>query len=303
MREILPRIESYTLAECIARGGRGEVWRAIYRGKGPPPYGEVIAVKILFPGRFDPSALKRAVKVLIKLSHPSLMRLFKYGKIKRRFYLLVEYLKGRNLKRISSEKGVYSLSQALRIFLRVGSALEYLHQHGLIYGDLKLENIILKKEDTPTLIDLDHSVIKKEVGFFLGLLGLGGKKKIIDVTPGYTPSEVMKGEYPDIPSDIYSFGMSLFVFLRGGKTLEGFGERLGYKSDFIKEEILNWMDGKGPVTFRGSEKEREILSEGLANFLYQTLRVDPNLRYQNMSYLLEDMKKIVRTSELLGARG
>ncbi|ETO03866.1 rhodopsin kinase, partial [Reticulomyxa filosa] len=82
--------------------------------------------------------------------------------------------------------------------------LEHIHSKGIIYRDLKLENVLLDSRGHCKISDLGLAV-KMETG---GVRGYAG-------TPGYTAPEVVLSLHYDTIADFFSFGVMIYRFLCG----------------------------------------------------------------------------------------
>ena len=101
-----------------------------------------------------------------------------------------------------TEKSVFYAAQVLL-------GLEHIHSKGIIYRDLKLENVLLDEHGNVKLSDLGLAVKEKPEG----VRGYAG-------TPGYTAPEVVLSHYYDHRIDFFSFGVMVYRFLCGRKPYE-----------------------------------------------------------------------------------
>jgi serine/threonine-protein kinase len=122
----------------------------------------------------------------------------------------MEYVEGMSLEDALGRQRVFDESQALEITLAVARALGHLHSHGLLHRDIKPANVILGREGGIKLADLglarstaDAELAAVEEGKAVG-------------TPEYISPEQVNGDVePDIRSDIYSLGATLYRMVTG----------------------------------------------------------------------------------------
>jgi serine/threonine-protein kinase len=130
--------------------------------------------------------------------------------------LVMQYIEGRDLKR----EGRYSTGQMVHIMVGVCDAVAALHQHRLIHGDLKPENIIVDPSGKPTLVDFGFSC------------RIGSRAQSIKGTREYmAPEQVDRGQLTE-KTDIYNLGASMY-FLFAGRHLPPFIPAPGDTSHFI----------------------------------------------------------------------
>jgi serine/threonine-protein kinase len=117
------------------------------------------ACKVLRPSIDDESAVARSIerekRVLKRISHPNVVRVFDDSGEADCQCIVMEYLPGPSLFEMLSTapKRRLKIDAALRIAIRIGAALEAVHSLGLVYRDLKPSNILMR-DGEPVLIDL-----------------------------------------------------------------------------------------------------------------------------------------------------
>ncbi|MBM3991139.1 MAG: serine/threonine protein kinase [Planctomycetes bacterium] len=134
--------------------------------------------------------------------------------------LVVECADGVPLKEWLRSRGPLSPADARALGLQLVLALEAIHEHELVHGDIKPQNILVaEREDTFAVALVDGGVTTgmwsaKHLGEHTALIG----------TPFYAPIEQFSGESPDKQSDIYNVATVLFECATGvlpwpGKTM------------------------------------------------------------------------------------
>ena len=113
--------------------------------------GNQLAVKIVDRSRYSAgdNSLAREIEVLTKISHPNCIKLYAVYLTERKVYIVTELVDGGELLDRVTEKGNYSESDAGSLFRQILEGVAYLHQHGIVHRDLKLENLIMQVIDTP----------------------------------------------------------------------------------------------------------------------------------------------------------
>ncbi|NUN64365.1 protein kinase [Pseudanabaena biceps] len=147
-------------------------------------------------------------QVLYRLgTHPQIPQLFAHFEELAEFYLVQEYVDGKDLSHELLRGKIWEQFVVANLLQSLLAVLSFVHQNKVIHRDIKPENIIRRRDGQLFLIDF--GVVKEIVtsttiatGFTLNpsdyTVGIG--------TPGYMPSEQAHGE-PKFASDIYAIGM------------------------------------------------------------------------------------------------
>ena len=109
-----------------------------------------------------------------------------------------------------SREPAADLSGFLTLMARVCSALAYLHGEGVVHRDLKPQNIIIRPDGTPVIVDFGVASRFGAVG--RETLDVSGK---VEGTPAYMAPEQIRGEYVDARADLYSVGCILYEGVTG----------------------------------------------------------------------------------------
>ena len=198
--------ESYCLIERIGRGAFGTVWKARDRRDYQP-----VAVKVLHGQYANDHTMRerffRGARHMAGLKHPAIVSVLDEGGEDGGYYFFVmDFVSGRDLQ-AAVLKGEMSKAKKLEIILRVGDALSYAHDNGLIHRDVKPSNILLDEDDHPKLTDFD--LVKAEGS-------TGGTRHSPMGTFGYAAPECLESPADADPrSDVYSLAMCAAFALHG----------------------------------------------------------------------------------------
>lgn len=226
--ELPARIGKYELQEFLG-GGMSHVYRAR-----DTVIGRTVAVKILTEqGCADADAKKRFLaeaRMAGGMSHENVIAIYDFGEDERqRPFMVMEFLRGEDLRQAIREGHTGDLGNKLRIALEIGRAIEYIHSQKIIHRDIKPENIHLSTTGAVKL--MDFGIAKAEglaltrAGFVLG-------------TPYYMAPEQVLGKGVTELVDVYAFGVVLYELLTGGvKPVSG--ETLERIFQAIMREPLN----------------------------------------------------------------
>jgi serine/threonine protein kinase len=122
-------------------------------------------------------------------------------------YLVLEYCPGDELYNYLCRKGALPVETVQKIFTQLVGAVAYLHSKNCVHRDLKLENVLLDKNDNVKLCDF---------GFTREYEGKASYLQTFCGTVCYSAPEMLKGEkYAAEKVDVWSLGIILFALLAG----------------------------------------------------------------------------------------
>ncbi len=193
--------EQYEVVGCLAHGGLG--W--IYLAKDRNVADRWVVLKGLLNAS-DEEAMAAALAerlFLAEVEHPNIVKIFNFVERGGSGYIVMEYVGGLSLKamlaaRRAANGGVADplpVEQAIAYVLEILPALGYLHRSGLLFCDLKLDNVI-QTQASLKLIDLG------------GVYRIGDMHSPVYGTAGYQAPEI-DHDGPSVASDIYTVGRTL----------------------------------------------------------------------------------------------
>lgn len=162
----------------------------------------------------DEELLLKEAKLLWHIHHYSLPTLRDYIKCSDGSYVLVmTYIEGKDLFKIIKENYPEGIDPEHVCWMtqRLLNALHYLHFHGVIHGDVKPQNILIRSNE--------HNAVLVDYG--LATLRPGRKSSCPGCTPAFAAPEQVAGKPPLPETDIYGLGVSMIYALGGnfiGKT-------------------------------------------------------------------------------------
>ncbi|HOK56797.1 MAG TPA: serine/threonine-protein kinase [bacterium] len=204
-------IEDYKIEEMIWHGGTSNIYKGVSLNSN---FHKIVAIKVLHPHRNFSHQIKsfeKEFKILKKLSHPNILKVYKFGKIDKLYYIIMEYIDGMSLKIMLNEKAEVSPNTLLKILIKVGETIEYIHSKKIVHNDIKPENILISKNFLDLkLIDFGYA---EKLSFFRKRVNYtGGTEKYI--------APERKNGIIDFKSDIYSYGVMLEEILSGYDLIE-----------------------------------------------------------------------------------
>lgn len=205
-------VDDFRLVSPIATGSTTQVWE-VQEGTA----GRTLAMKLLLPNVPDKAAGKATLRIEAAvgktLDHPNVIRIEKVVISRDNSYLLMEYFRAVNVKlQIKGEPAAVQ-SRIVKYIEGTCQALAHMHQKGWIHRDFKPENVLMNRAGEVKLIDF--SLAMHPPGALSKLMGSG--PRVIQGTRMYIAPETILKKPPVIQTDMYSYGVTLFEVVTGGK--------------------------------------------------------------------------------------
>ena len=207
----------YQLKRVVAAGGMATIYYALDLRLDRP-----VAVKIMHPhlandedfvGRFI-----REAKAAAALAHPNIVAIQDQGWNEGgvpAVFIVMEYIEGFTLRDVIAEQGALGVTESLRYFAPVISAMSAAHKAGILHRDIKPENILISKDGRVKVADFGLAK-----GAQLGSTLTVESSVILGSVSYLSPEQVQRG-LSDMRSDVYSLGIVLFEMLTGKKPFDG----------------------------------------------------------------------------------
>ncbi len=267
------RVGPWRLDEEIGAGGMATVFKA-HRDDGA--YQRTVAIKFLngIPSRSGSDRMQRERQILAGLDHPGIARLLDGGSSEHgQPYLVMDHVDGVPITRYAQG---CNLEQRLRLIQRVARALHYAHQRLVIHRDLKPDNVLVRADGSPVLLDF-------------GIARLIDTEQSADatvaawLTPAYASPEQRRGEAVGTASDIYSLGVLMAEVVSGRHLAPRPSGR-----------VL-------PPSQRGMEGVARARLRELDAMVARACAIEAPARYPSAEALAEDIERFLRHQPLSAA--
>jgi serine/threonine-protein kinase len=267
-------LADYHVLRHLGQGGMGQVYLAEQIS-----LQRKVALKILRPElASDPTALprfKHEATAVAQATHANIVQVYAINETDGVWYMVLEYVEGRNLREYLAKKGPPDVLLALSIMRQVASALQRAGELGIIHRDIKPENILLTRKGEVKVADFGLARFLEGDRPALNLTRSG----VTMGTPLYMSPEQVEGKPVDGRTDIYSFGVTCYHMLVGQPPFQG-------DSPFIVAEQHVRAEPKPLVEVRPD------LPPGLCAIVHKMLAKDPAQRYQTGRELLKDIGRL-----------
>lgn len=194
------------------------------------------------------------------------------------FGLLSEFVDGEDLREWSIKNPSIFWEERIEVFIKIMEGVKKIHQKGVIHHDLKPQNILITKDNTPKILDFGLSkVIDKDISSINELKG----------TPAYIAPENFIGIRTTRQFDIFSLGSILYEMYRGKDYFKicGYEDmpplgRMIENQGFTAGNLLD-LDPHFPI-----ESE---LDKWICKIIKKATAFNPANRYKNIDQFLEDI--------------
>ncbi|MDJ0691277.1 MAG: protein kinase [Xenococcaceae cyanobacterium MO_188.B32] len=216
----------------------------------------------------------REAKVLNHLGkHPGIPRLLAHFEEKKQFYLVEQFIDGRDLSEEIKAGKQLSEQQVITLLREILEILTFVHEQNIIHRDLKPSNIMRRKQDGKLFL-IDFGAVKEISTQIVNPQGVTLLTVAIG-TLGYMPSEQIQRK-PKLASDIYALGMIAIFALTGVPPRK--------LPDDPQTGEIRWRD-------------RASVSNKLANIVDKMVRFYFSQRYSSAKEALEAVKALQDPSD------
>jgi eukaryotic-like serine/threonine-protein kinase len=259
--------DRYQIIKAIGEGGMANVYLA---------YDTIldrnVAVKVLrgdlandekFVRRFQREALSAS-----SLSHPNIVEVYDVGEDAGQYYIVMEYVEGKNLKDLIKKRGKLTLSEVIDIMLQITDGMSVAHDSYIIHRDIKPQNIMILENGMVKIMDFGIAMAMNSTQLTQTNSVMGSVH--------YIPPEQANGKGAILQSDIYSMGIVMYELLTG---------TLPYRGDNAVEIALKHLKEPLPSI-------REILPNiptSVENIIIKATAKNPKNRYADAREMHMDL--------------
>lgn len=268
--------DRYEILKTIGEGGMANVYLAhdliLNRD---------VAIKVLrgdlandekFVRRFQREALSAS-----SLSHPNIVEIYDVGEDDGDYYIVMEYIPGKNLKQLLKKRGKLTVAEVVDIMLQITSAMSVAHDSLIIHRDLKPQNILIMDDGGVKITDFGIAMAVNSTQLTQTNSAMGSVH--------YFPPEQASGKGATLKSDIYSLGIMMYELLTG---------ILPFRGENAVEIALKHL--KEP--FPSVREEDSNIPQSVENIIITATAKNPKNRYNNAKEMHEDLKTVLNKERL-----
>lgn len=266
--------DRYQIIKSIGEGGMANVYLA---------YDTIldrdVAVKVLrgdlandekFVRRFQREALNAS-----SLSHPNIVEVYDVGDDNGQYFIVMEYIEGKNLKDLLKKRGKLTVSEVVDIMSQIADGLSVAHDSYIIHRDIKPQNIMILENGLIKITDFG-------IAMALNATQLTQTNSVMG-SVHYLPPEQASGKGSTLKSDIYSMGILMYELLTG---------KLPYRGDNAVEIALKHL--KEPLP--SIKDEIDDIPQSVENVILKSAAKNPKNRYNDAREMYEDLKTVLDDS-------
>ncbi|MBN2134471.1 MAG: protein kinase [Acidobacteria bacterium] len=262
----MEKIGKYKIDGEIQRGSMGIIYLGIDENLDRP-----VAVKVMNENLVADEQMvarfKNEAKAAALLNHPNIVTIHDFGEDSKKYFIVMELLKGEDLKKIIDEEKELDLEYKLDIIMKIAEGLKYAHSHNVIHRDIKPANIMLLENKDVKITDfgiahLESSHITK-TGTLVG-------------TPDYMSPEQVLSQKIDNRSDIFSLGVIMYQLLSGRKP---------FQANSISSVMYKIANTEPPVF----ESLKLNIPFEVECIVMRALEKNPMKRYQELDEMISDL--------------
>ncbi|XP_035495852.1 cGMP-dependent protein kinase 2 [Scophthalmus maximus] len=268
MVSVFPPSRPFDHLEAIATlgvGGFGRVELVQVKGKDVTFALKVIKKKHVVDNRQE-EHIHSERKILAEARSPFVVKLYRTFRDDKYVYMLLEACLGGEIWSLLRDRGSFDDATARFCVGCVTEAFDYLHRKGVLYRDLKPENLMLDTEGYIKLVDFG----------FAKKIRCGQKTWTFCGTPEYVAPEIILNKGHNFSVDFWSLGILVFELLTGSPPFSGSDQMMTYT--FILKGIEK-MDFPKKITKRPEDLIRKLC------------RRNPSERLGNLKNGITDIKK------------
>lgn len=268
----LEKTQRYKVERALGAGAFGTIQKAH-----DELLDRTVALKILEPHKFEHEnrSLTEA-RTLAQVNHPNIVVIHEIFEEDGKAYLVTEFVEGETLADLMA-RGALSLEQTVAIAVKLADGLSAVHKRGIVHSDIKPDNIMVRENGEPVLVDFGIAKLAASADEQATLVGdsvpPAGR---IEGTLAYMAPEVIRGDPPTERSDIFSLGTVIYEMLSG-------------RSVFREKTEAGTANAVLTGTPRVLSKMNADLPNEFADLIHRMMAKDSTQRPASMAEIYEEL--------------
>lgn len=269
----------YQLRQRLGVGGNGVVWLAEHLAMGSQ-----VVVKFPLHGaneaNITAAQLDQEKKHLVAISnhHPHIVNILDVGIADGQQFIVMQYMQNGSLEPYCGS-GNHLTKPWPEWLLQIASALDFMHQQGIVHRDVKPANVLLDASISAYLSDFGTAVDAPDDAKWVG-------QPVVGSLP-YLAPEVLEGERPSPTSDLFALAVSAYEFLVGVPPVQA-DSASGIREGFHSLHEAWRQTGQAPP-----------LDQRAAPVIMQALSSKPTDRFSNCEEFARKLTRLAPSGSLL----
>ncbi|XP_047464976.1 cGMP-dependent protein kinase 1 [Mugil cephalus] len=260
------KLNDFNIIDTLGVGGFGRVELVQLKNEEAKTFAMKILKKRHIVDTRQQEHIRSEKHIMTEAHSDFIVRLYRTFKDSKYLYMLMEACLGGELWTILRDRGSFEDSTTRFYTGCVVEAFAYLHAKGIIYRDLKPENLILDSRGYAKLVDFGFA---KKIGFCKKTWTFCG-------TPEYVAPEIILNKGHDVSADYWSLGILMYELLTGSPPFSGPDPMKTYNI------ILRGID---MIEFP------KKITKNAANLIKKLCRDNPSERLGNLKNGVKDIQK------------
>ncbi|MFV0558572.1 MAG: Stk1 family PASTA domain-containing Ser/Thr kinase [Enterococcus sp.] len=240
-----------------------------------------VAVKVLrFDFQNDQTAIRRFQREALaasELVHPNIVTVYDVGEEDGMQYLVMEYVKGMDLKRFIKVNYPLSYQKTVDIMEQILAAISLAHQHRIIHRDMKPQNILINDDGVVKIADFGIAIALSETSLTQTNSILGSVH--------YLSPEQARGSMATNQSDLYAIGIIMYELLTGIVPFDG--------ESAVTIALKHFQEEIPPVRNYDAQ-----VPQSLENVVLHATAKDPADRYKTADEMRQDLVEVLSVERL-----
>ncbi|MFW6124844.1 MAG: serine/threonine protein kinase, partial [Pirellulales bacterium] len=204
----------YRLIELLGRGGMGSVFHGRH-----VMMNRSVALKIVAKDvAGDPAKMDQFLaeaRAIAALDHPAIVQAYSVDNEGDRYYIVMEYVDGRDLQRKVEEDGPLDWREAAEFIRQAADGLAHAHGRQLIHCDIKPSNLLVNQQGHVKILDMGLARLGRDQQADGDGPGAAREQRFLGSVDYLAPEQALETPEFDHRAGIYSLGCTLYFLLTG----------------------------------------------------------------------------------------
>lgn len=268
--------DRYVLTSIVGQGGMANVFLAhdliLDRD---------VAVKVLrYDFQENQDAIKRFQREAISASqllHPNIVEVYDVDEHDNQQYIVMEYVKGRDLKSYIQQNAPIPLELVVSIMSQIVAGIDVAHRNRIIHRDIKPQNILITDDNVVKITDFGIAVALSDTSITQTNTLLGSVH--------YLSPEQARGSSATTKSDIYAMGVVLYELITGQVPHDG--------ESAVSVALKHFQE-----PFPRIKEKLDYVPQSLENIVIKSTAKKSQDRYQSAQEMLNDLSTVLSASRM-----